>query len=160
MSRVGWGVVLLIFCSMTAFAVPIPDGLDGHSPCRGVTNPARCYSKALSFFGVLCGAFAQAEAKEVLAGQTSRVVHRNGVLICRDRAFEASLKYRERLVNQRGAKKGVHAMLRIATQSWFDYLGELSIEEGEDLDAYLRRVRSLNSDAYVKIEELEEYAWK
>lgn len=160
MNQFGLGVVLLLFCSMTAFAVPIPDDLEGNSPCRGVTNPARCYSKALSFFGVLCGAFAQAEAKEVLAGQTSRVVHRNGVLICRDRAFEASLKYRDRLVIQRGAKKGMRAVLHVATQAWFDYLGALSIEEGEDLPAYLTRVHSLNRDAYVKIEELEEYAWK
>lgn len=160
MIRFGWGVALVVFCSKAAFAIPIPDDLEGHSPCKGIANPARCYSKALSFFGVLCDAFAQADAKEVLAGQTSYVVHRNGVIMCRDRAFEASRKYREQLVIQRGAKKGMRAMLNVATQAWFDYLGALSIEEGEDLDAYLKRVHALNRDAYVKIQESEEYAWK
>lgn len=160
MSRFCWAVVLVIFCSKAAFAVPIPDDLEGHSPCRGVTNPARCYSKALSFFGVLCNAFAQAEAKEVLAGKTGYVVHRNGVIMCRDRALAASLKYRERLVTQRGGKKGMRDLLNVATQAWFDYLGALSVEEGEDLDVYLKRVHSLNRDAYVKIEKLEEYSWR
>lgn len=160
LKKVGLVIVLLIIFSRGALATPIPDDLDGHTPCRDVANPARCYGKALSFFGVLCSAFAQAEVKEVLDGQVSRVVHKNSVLMCRDRAFEASLKYRERLVARRGGKKGVRAVLNAATQAWFDYLGALSIEEGEDMDAYLRRVNSLSRDAYVKIEELEEYAWK